>query len=147
MAQTRAGTTRTSLRKSEDQGNRKGPGDSSTPLTSLDLKSDGDRTPASQKSLTSAEEDTGAASGPAEPRCLQVSSLGRTPEPCCEHPSCSTVKGYSNGTACQPSQQDFVAKPLIRESHPKPSRKLSGCRPGDEDMVASQQGPWFHREK
>lgn len=90
-----------SAEKSKDEGNRKDPGGSSAPLTSLDLKSDGDRTPASQKkSLTSAEEDAGAASGLAEPRCLQVSSLGRTPEPCCEHPSCSTVKGHSDGTAC-----------------------------------------------
>lgn len=125
MAQIQAGTIRTSLRRHQ----LKGSGDSSATLTSSDLKSDGDPTPASQKPLASAEEDAGAASGPAEPRCLQVSSLGGTPGPCCEHPSCSTVKGHSDGIACQPSQQGFVAKSFLRESHPKLSRKLNGCRP------------------
>lgn len=133
--------------KSKDQGTRKGTGGSSATLTSSDLKSDGDPTDASQKSLASAEEDAGAASGPAEPRCLQVTSLGRTPGPCCEHPSCSTVKGHSDGIACQPSQQGCMAKSFLRESHPKLSRKLNGCRPRDEDMVASQRGPWFHVHK
>lgn len=92
----------------------------------MDLKLDRDPTDASQKSLTSAEEDARAASGPAEPRCLQVSSLGRTPGPCCEHPSCSPVKGHSDGIARQPSQQGFMAKSFIRESHPMLSRKLNG---------------------
>lgn len=41
--------------KSKDQGTRKGTGGSSATLTSSDLKSDGDPTDASQKSLASAE--------------------------------------------------------------------------------------------
>lgn len=92
-----------------------------------------------RKSLTSAEQVAGESLGPAEPRQLQVASLGRTPKSCCEHASCSTVEGHNDGTACQSSQQGFIVfRDSYSQSFPGSKMAIEGS-PRDEGMMETHR--------